>query len=190
MMMKNLKSKYTYIVSVLLLLIASTGYARHHKRHHQHDLINLATAKEHIKEYTLLSDYADEKSISFGYIPKLSHEWILHANAPAIQQTKRLYDYLVNRGFHIIFLTGRQANEYEPTKKNLVDQGFKHFDKLIVRKSNEANMTALIFKSTHRKMLTEEGCRIVGCVGDQESDLAGGYAGHTVKLPNYRYLLP
>lgn len=138
---------------------------------------------------TVLSDYADSKSISFGYVPKLSHEWILQADAPAIQQTKNLYDYLVKRGFIIIFLTGRKYDEYDATIKNLKNQGFTNFDKLIVRQKNELNLTAQEFKSFHRKKLTEEGYKIVGCVGDQTSDLKGGYTGYKVKLPNVRYLI-
>jgi len=138
---------------------------------------------------TILSGYCNEKSISFGYIPKLSHEWILRADAPAIQQTKHLYDYLVGRGFHIIFLTGRKHDEYDATIKNLNAQGFTHFDKLIVREQYEQNLTAKAYKSARRKQLTKEGYRIVGDVGDQWSDLEGGYSGYKIKIPNYRYTI-
>jgi len=138
---------------------------------------------------TVLSDYADEKSISFGYVPKLSHEWILRADAPAIPETKRLYDYLVKRGFTIIFLTGRKYHEYDATIKNLSLQGFTHIDKLIVRQPDELSLTAEQFKVARRKKLSSDGYRIVGCVGDQWSDLVGGYTGYKVKLPNVRYCI-
>jgi acid phosphatase len=139
---------------------------------------------------TVLSNYADEKSISFGYIPKLNHEWVLEADAPVIQETKRLYDYLIGRQFKIVFLTGRKNNQYDATIKNLKLQGFAKFEKLIVRQDHELKMTAQEYKSSRRKQLTEEGYRIVGNVGDQESDLKGGYSGYQVKLPNCRYFLP
>lgn len=139
---------------------------------------------------TVLSDYADAKSISFGYVPKLSHEWVLRADAPAIQQTKRLYDYLVKRNFMIIFLTGRKHNEYDATIKNLKKQGFVKFEKLIVRQKDEEVLTAENFKTAHRRKLRREGYRIVGCIGDQWSDLRGGNSGYTVKLPNVRYFIP
>ncbi|MFH1253939.1 MAG: HAD family acid phosphatase [bacterium] len=139
---------------------------------------------------TVLSDYVDAKSISFGYVPKLSHEWVLRTDAPAIQQTKRLYDYLVIRNFIIIFLTGRKHNEYDATMKNLKKQGFIKFEKLIVRQKDEEHLTAENFKTTHRQKLSKEGYRIVGCVGDQWSDLNGGSSGYTVKLPNVRYFIP
>jgi acid phosphatase len=139
---------------------------------------------------TVLSNYADSKSISFGYVPKMSHEWVLQADAPAIIETKNLYDYLVKKGFKIVFITGRKYNEHEPTVKNLKAQGFMTFDKLIVRQKHEIGMTAEKYKSGRRKQLTEEGYKIVGCIGDQESDLRGGYSGHQVKVPNYMYMIP
>ncbi len=138
---------------------------------------------------TLLSDYADVKEISFGYIPKLSHKWIMEADAPAIQETKKLYDYLVGRKFKIIFMTGRKHDEYDATIKNLKREGFTTFEKLIVRQKHEVEITAKQYKSGNRKRLIEEGYRIVGNLGDQESDLSGGYSGYAVKLPNYKYLV-
>ncbi len=139
---------------------------------------------------TVLSDYLDGKSISFGYIPKLSHEWVLRADAPAIMQTKNLYDYLVDRGFVIIFITGRKYNEYDATIKNLKAEGFTQFEKLIVRQKNEEKLTAQEYKTRYRKHLSKKGYRIVGCIGDQWSDLNGGYCGYKVKLPNTRYIIP
>lgn len=139
---------------------------------------------------TVLSNYADSKSISFGYVPKMSHEWVLQADAPAIIETKNLYDYLLKKGFKIIFITGRKYDEHEPTVKNLKAQGFAKFDRLVVREKNEVGMTAKKYKSGRRKQLTEDGYKIVGCVGDQASDLSGGFSGYQVKVPNYMYMIP
>lgn len=139
---------------------------------------------------TVLSNYADEKSISFGYIPKLYHEWVIQADAPAIPQTKRLYNFLVDRGFTIIFLTGRKHDEYQATIRNLKNQGFLQFEKLIVRQPHEVTLTAKMYKTNRRKALTQEGYHIVGCIGDQTSDLEGACSGHRVKVPNYRYMIP
>ena len=138
---------------------------------------------------TVLSDYPDLKSISFGYIPKLSHQWVLEADLPAIKPVKKLYDYLVGRGFQIIFLTGRHHDEYEPTIKNLIREGFNTFEKLITRSPEEKKLTARTYKSARRKQLTQQGYAIVGCIGDQWSDLKGGNCGYTLKLPNYHYTI-
>lgn len=138
---------------------------------------------------TILSSYADQKEISFGFIPKLFHEWVMQADTPLVPEIKRLYDYLIKRNFKIIFLTSRRYDEYDATIKNLKLHGFDIFERLIVRQPEEFKINIETYKSTHRKKLTEEGYRIVGTVGDQWSDLNGGYSGHKVKLPNYGYLL-
>ena len=138
---------------------------------------------------TLLTNYFAQKEISFGHVPKLSHEWVKRADAPVIEEMKKLYDYCVDRGFKIVLLTGRRYDEYDATVKNLKHQGIEKFEKLIVREKDELIITAEEYKSDHRKKLTEECYEIVGCIGDQESDLAGEYSGHEVKLPNYIYTI-
>ncbi len=138
---------------------------------------------------TVLTDYKEAKAMSFGYIPKLSHEWIIKANAPEIKEVKRLYDYLVKRGFRIIFMTGRKFNEHEATIENLKKRGFNTFDKLIVRQEHELKLIAVEYKSFRRKELSKEGYEIVGTIGDQFSDLEGGFSGYKIKLPNYKYMI-
>ena len=43
------------------------------------------------------------------------------------------------------------------------------------------------FKAPERRKLTEEGYTILLSIGDQQSDLSGGYAERTFKLPNPVY---
>lgn len=138
---------------------------------------------------TVLSDYCNVKAIQFGYIPKLSHEWIMKSAAPAIPIMKDFYDYLIKKGYHIIFITGRHHNEYEATAKNLKDQGFTGYDKLIVRSIDSKNLTAKAYKSRERAALAREGYKIVGSVGDQWSDLTGDNIGMAIKIPNYMYVI-
>ena len=138
---------------------------------------------------TMFSLYCEEQAISYGHIPAYSHAHALQANLPIILETKRLYDFLINRGFHVIFLTGRTLDESTATEKNLRRNGINTFDKIIMRTPAEQGLTAQEFKSMHRKQLAQEGYQIAGSVGDQWSDLLGGNAGYQVKLPNYRYIL-
>lgn len=140
---------------------------------------------------TSLSGYEQMLSIGFGYVAKLNHEWILEASAPAIPQTLQLYKQLRAAGFKVIFLTGRSVDEADATALNLERAGFNGFETLITRQPSERNMTAVEYKSLKRSQLVEkEGYNIVGCVGDQWSDLQGPYTGFKVKLPNYIYWLP
>ena len=46
------------------------------------------------------------------------------------------------------------------------------------------------FKAPERRRLAEQGYTILISIGDQESDLAGGFAERTFKLPNPVYFLP
>jgi len=140
---------------------------------------------------TSLSGYSEMLSIGFGFVAKLNHEWIMSASAPAIPQTLALYKQLVSSGFKIIFLTGRKDIEHDATAQNLRNEGYNTFETLITRVPAEYNLTATEYKSARRTELTElSGYNIVGCVGDQWSDLNGPYTGLKVKLPNYIYYLP
>jgi hypothetical protein len=46
------------------------------------------------------------------------------------------------------------------------------------------------FKAPERRKLADQGYTILFSIGDQESDLIGGYAERTFKLPNPVYYLP
>lgn len=138
---------------------------------------------------TALSNYEAMKEFDFGYIPPLWDDWEAEARAPAIKRVKRLYDYLVERGAKIIFLTGRKSYNYEPTYNNLKNESYKYFDTLITRQPHEYGIPSIEYKSSKRVELTQMGYNIVGTVGDQWSDLRGPYSGIQIKIPNYFYSL-
>ncbi|MCL5030796.1 MAG: hypothetical protein M1480_17435 [Bacteroidetes bacterium] len=138
---------------------------------------------------TTLSNYEINKKLDFGYVPGLWDKWIEEAKAPAITGVKRLYDFLYEKGFKLIFITGRKEYQYNSTFKNLVNDGYKDFDTLIVRNSDENNLTAKEYKSKIRVELTQKGYKIAGDVGDQHSDLDGPDHGIQVKIPNYMYII-
>ncbi len=136
---------------------------------------------------TVLDNYELAKLMGFGYVYKMNKEWNSEMKAPAIAGVKELYDFLLEKGIKIIFLTGRNFPEYEATFNNLKKAGYTVFDTLITQIGDEKKMKALEFKSSKRVWLTEQGYNIVGTVGDQWSDLEGGYHGIQIKIPNYLY---
>ena len=138
---------------------------------------------------TALSNFEYHKKYDFGYVPDLWDEWINEAKAPAIKEVKHLYDFLISKGFRIVFLTGRKDYQYEPTYKNLINAGYKKFDTLIVRTPPEYETSAADYKSKKRTELVQNGYNIVGDVGDQHSDLTGPYHGIQIKIPNYQYIV-
>jgi predicted secreted acid phosphatase len=137
---------------------------------------------------TALSNYAYIKSMGFGYESNLWNIYLEKADAPAIDQTKKLYEYARQKKIHIIFLTGRDSEFYNATLKNLKAAGYNKFDTLICKSSRYNQMTAGKYKELERINLTSEGYQIIMSVGDQESDLNGQDVGDTIKLPNYMYL--
>ncbi len=138
---------------------------------------------------TALSNYKYTKEIGFGYIYKLWNEWQQKGIAPAIKDTKRFYDYLISKNIYIIFISGRNTDVGEATKKNLIEQGYAKFDTLIIRSDRERKILAAEWKAAKREELVSKGYNIIACIGDQESDLAGGNTGIKIKLPSYLYLL-
>ena len=138
---------------------------------------------------TSLSNYEINKELDFGYVKDLWNKWIQTAKAPAIKEVRKLYNYLIDRGVKVAFVTGRYSYQYNATYKNLVDAGYKNFDTLIVRTNNEDSLTAEQYKSKIRTELTQKGYDIIGVVGDQYSDLNGPDHGIQIKIPNYMYII-
>jgi len=138
---------------------------------------------------TALSNYSINKTLDFGYIEKDWDKWIDSAKAPAIPEVMDLYNYLLHKGFKIIFLSGRKYYQRESTTRNLVSAGYIKFDTLIVKSEKYLNQTALKYKSDKRTELENAGYKIVGTVGDQWSDLEGPFHGIQVKIPNYQYFI-
>jgi predicted secreted acid phosphatase len=139
---------------------------------------------------TALIYYKQAEKIDFGFIPELLDKWIRNEEGEVIPQTKRFYDWLVKKNVHIIFLTGRKDDICQVTYENLIKAGFTKFDRLICREPSEYKISAVEYKQYHRKRLAEEGYDIIACIGDQRSDLVGGYTGLKIKVPNYIYLIP
>jgi acid phosphatase len=138
---------------------------------------------------TALDNYEGIKQMGFGYEKRLWDEWIEKADAPAVLSVKRLYDFLVMKGFKIIFITGRKNYQHDATIKNLKLAGYNEFDTLITRDDYEHKISAVEFKSQKRKELLDKGYKIAGCVGDQYSDFEGNNCGIIIKLPNYLYIV-
>ncbi|XP_051130641.1 acid phosphatase 1 [Andrographis paniculata] len=118
--------------------------------------------------------------------------WASRAGCPAIPDVLRLFYELVRAGFKVFLVTGRDEETLgEATLRNLHDQGFLGYHRLILRSSAYKGLGAAAYKSEMRKQLVGEGYRIWGNVGDQWSDLQGDCPGNrTFKLPNPIYFVP
>uniref|UniRef100_A0A0D9ZV50 Acid phosphatase n=1 Tax=Oryza glumipatula TaxID=40148 RepID=A0A0D9ZV50_9ORYZ len=104
-------------------------------------------------------------------------------SAPALAGTLRLYRRLFELGIKPVFLTVRTENQRAVTIRNLSQQGYSGWEKLVLQPTEGLSIEA--FKSGERQKLVSDGYAIVGNIGDQWSDLLGPAAGaRTFKLSN------
>jgi predicted secreted acid phosphatase len=115
--------------------------------------------------------------------------WQMEGKSAALKPTLALARHAKANGVAVFFISGRPANLQQATERNLRDQGFS-FDAVIVQPPNATFASAVDFKAPERKKLADQGYTILITMGDQQSDLDGGYAERTFKLPNPVYFLP
>lgn len=109
---------------------------------------------------------------------------------PPIEQTLRLFRFAQQRRVSVAFVTGRPEYVRTTTLAQLRKAGFRGRYELLLRPSEDHRSSVVPFKSSARKRLQRGGRRVVLNIGDQASDLAGGAAQRTFKLPNPMYTLP
>lgn len=140
---------------------------------------------------TTLSNWDEMSGANFEYDSKAFNAWVESAQAPAIQGTLRVYNAAQRLGVRVFFLTGRPEAQRASTESNLRLQGFSKWQQLILRKPEQAKMTALAYKSGERAKIAAAGYRIILNVGDQWSDLRGKpEAELSVKYPDPFYFIP
>lgn len=141
---------------------------------------------------TVLSNYANMVKLNFGGTLKEIDRLNNKGDDPAIPATLALYQVAKKEHLHIFFITGRKEipEIRKNTARNLEAAGFTNYDALILKPVNYHQPSASLYKAAARKKLSEQGYHIVLNMGDQMSDLQGGYADRTYKLPNPYYYVP
>lgn len=120
----------------------------------------------------------------FGYVPKSWSAWIDQAQGPAIVPVQIVYDTAVRANIRVFFITGRVEANRAATERNLRSVGYDTYHRIYFRPADAATGA---FKTEVRRQLVEEGFTIIANIGDQDSDIDGGYAERTFKLPNPFY---
>lgn len=111
------------------------------------------------------------------------------ARCPVITPALRLYNAAKEHGIAVFFITGRRDYLRDATIKNLKAAGYKDWDGLTLRPKTPKQSAAL-YKAPARAAIEKKGYTIIATIGDQESDLKGGHAGRTFRVPNPYYNLP
>lgn len=207
-----LTSILTYAEPPNLTLIKNELKKYHDSGHYEQELTQVVnTAQQYITQQALINQKRkqpqklaivldiDETSLSnYNYMIKRDftgthaqfHQDVMAANAPVIKPMLRLYQNARRHGVSVFFITGRHASELQATTKNLQRAGYNQWDGLYLRPNNYVNKSIIPYKSHIRELITQKGYTIIATIGDQESDLKGGYAKKGFKLPNPYYYLP
>jgi HAD superfamily, subfamily IIIB (Acid phosphatase) len=150
---------------------------------------------------TSLSNWPNLKANDFGFIPDGACDrlpngpcgfktWILQGIAPPIMPALDLFNAAKAKGVAVFFITGRRDSERQATMSNLDRAGYEGWAKLVTRPDGDPHPTVEAFKTEERRKLAEAGYTIIATVGDQESDLEGGFAECRFKVPNPFYFIP
>ncbi|HAT1882860.1 TPA: HAD family acid phosphatase [Legionella pneumophila] len=139
---------------------------------------------------TSLSNYEKMVKRDFTGSKEQIHKEILAANSPAIQPMLTLYKNALKRGIKVFFVTGRQESERDATRTNLINAGYTKWSGLYLRPNSYSSPSIIPFKSKTRQLIEKKGYTIIASIGDQCSDIQGGYAKKGFKLPNPFYYLP
>jgi predicted secreted acid phosphatase len=115
--------------------------------------------------------------------------WQAMGRSTALTPTRDLVRRARELGVAVFFVTGRPGDLRESTEHNLREQGFA-FDEVFLLPPDRTFTSGVQFKAPIRQSLAAKGYTILLSMGDQQSDLDGGYAERTFKLPNPVYFLP
>ena len=157
---------------------------------------------------TSLNTYDYEIYSNFAYNPSTNGSFVDAAAFPAVFGMPDLVASARKAGYTVFFLTGRPESQRAGTETNLRSTGYPvtgtpvgaNPDNVFLKDVNHAWTTCdttgdkvcstIEVKSETRKYLESLGYDIKANFGDQLSDLSGGYADKTFKLPNPMYYLP
>ncbi|WP_439692073.1 HAD family acid phosphatase [Curtobacterium sp. SP.BCo] len=142
----------------------------------------------------------------FVFDPARQDEWVQDERFPAVPSMVGFVNRAQAMGFTVFGLTGRNDDQKTATVQNLAKVGYTAFtqDRFFTKWTGvgasqqpsyitcaTAKCTTVEYKALTRKHIEQDlGYDITLNIGDQWSDLQGGYADRSVKLPNPTYYLP
>jgi predicted secreted acid phosphatase len=136
---------------------------------------------------TLLSNWPFMAAEDLGGSDARWDQWLARGEATAIEPVREVYLAAGRLRIDVFFVTGRREHLRAATQKNLATIGCADCAALIMKPEDWHGKTAA-FKTAERERLARDGRAIVANLGDQESDLSGGFSERTFKLPGPFYL--
>ncbi|MDX2602226.1 HAD family acid phosphatase [Streptomyces caniscabiei] len=107
---------------------------------------------------------------------------------PALKPSLALAKYAKSRGVAVFFVTARPGIIESLTEWNLENVGYP-VDGLYVRDLPDLFAEVAAYKTASRADIESDGYTIIANVGNNTTDLVGGHAERTYKLPDYDGLL-
>ncbi|MFF3611745.1 HAD family acid phosphatase [Streptomyces sp. NPDC002580] len=111
------------------------------------------------------------------------HPWY-QLPTPAVRASLALARYAHERGVAVFFVTARPGIIASETKWNLKSVGYP-VDGLYVRDLPDLFAEVSAYKTGKRAQIESLGYTIIANVGNNTTDLVGGHAERTFKLPDY-----
>ncbi|MEU0054253.1 HAD family acid phosphatase [Streptomyces sp. NPDC006309] len=102
------------------------------------------------------------------------------ANRPVLDVAR----YAQDHGVSLFFVTARPGILYWPTEYNLEHDGY-HVAGLHVRGLFDLFKDVAAYKTAQRTAIENDGYTIIANIGNSATDLSGGHAEKTFKLPDY-----
>jgi hypothetical protein len=116
--------------------------------------------------------------------------WDLRAQSAIIQPTMDVFTAARDHGAAIFFITGRPESQRAATERNLQAVGYTGYTQLFMEPTGAHYVSAADFKAPQRAAIEQQGYTIIANIGDQPSDLDGGFSEQTYLLPNPFYRIP
>ena len=136
---------------------------------------------------TVLSNLPFMEENNFGWSKTNMAKQLSRNDMPALQPALDFYQYAYSNKVKIVFLTARPTIYKDNTIENLKQAGFHIWERLIFRPKATSHGSSAKYKAVMREQLVNDGFTIVLNIGDQHSDLVGGFADHSIKLANPFY---
>src|SRR5262245_9850928 len=116
--------------------------------------------------------------------------WDQRAQSTVIQPTMDIFTTARDRSAAIFFITGRDETQRAATERNLHAVGYTGYTQLIMEPAGAHYVSAADFKAPEREKIEQQGYNVIANIGDQPSDLDGGFSEQTYLLPNPFYRIP
>jgi predicted secreted acid phosphatase len=116
--------------------------------------------------------------------------WDQLGRDPAIAPTLQVFRLARALKVTVFFITGRPENQRAATEQNLAAVGYRDYAKLYMVPNDAHFASAVDFKTPIRAEIERRGYTIIENMGDQPSDLLGGYAEKDFLLPDPFYRVP